>query len=130
MLKWNLLRPRLWVCLACLTVLASCLTVEKTKEVHTVTMIDTGTTLNNGVKIASDEDIEVVVYMDGKAAFRSMRRLNGMSVLTPDRYIELIDYETALVRLLENHRSESASDIALREELNKYLLATRLGVSK
>lgn len=103
----------------------ACSVVEKTTETHTVHLIDSGLSINNGLKIMSDEDIEVAVFTGEGKPFTSKRRLNGMFVVMPDRYLELTDYETTIIRFLENHRSDSSIDTMIRTELDNLLLNAR-----
>lgn len=107
-----------------------CSVVEKTTEKHTVHLIDSGSPVNNGLKIISDSEIDVAVFNNQPVPVVAKHRLNGMFVVTPDRYSELRDYETALIMFLAKHGSESALDIMIRQEIDAELGAARTARSK
>lgn len=106
---------------ACLTALLACTVVERKEEVHSVHLIDSGSAINNGLKIVSEGDIEVAVFMDGKQAFLSNRRLNGMYVVTPDRYLDMATTERTFIAYLAAHGSDSPQDTAIRAELDRIM---------
>lgn len=114
----------LGVCLIAYGV-TGCSVVEKTTETHTVHLIDSGSAVNNGLKVISDDEIQVAVFIDGAKPFVAKRRLNGMYIVTPDRYLELRDYEVALLRFLAKHSSESALDVMIRQEIDAELSGAR-----
>ena len=127
MLTKTVLRPLAAVLVACMTVcgVTGCSVVEKTTEVHTVHLIDSGSPINNGLKVISDDEIPVAVFTDGTKVVTSKRRLNGMFVVMPDRYLELMDYEIAIIQFLDRHRSDNAIDTMIRAELDNLLLNAR-----
>lgn len=114
----------LGVCLIAYGV-TGCSVVEKTTETHTVHLIDSGSAINNGLKVISDDEVQVAVFIDGTKPFVAKRRLNGMYIVTPDRYLELRDYEVALLRFLAKHSSESALDVMIRQEIDAELSGAR-----
>jgi hypothetical protein len=97
---------RLALALCSIPFLLSCSSIERTTETHTTHFIDAGDPVNNGAKVIDDDPTLVGIYRGGKAVGTEERRLNGMMLLTPDRYRELLLKEHAFRALANEHKDD------------------------